>query len=74
MPPIDSASHSLWASAKSGWRAGARSSARHPLYADAQRERLAESIGGNPAGAARRGAEAILGFLAKNAGQDKSGE
>ncbi|MFC3786779.1 hypothetical protein GGR90_002672 [Sphingopyxis italica] len=47
--------------------------ARHPLYADAQRERLAESIGGDPAGAARRGAEAILGFLAKNAGQDKSG-
>jgi len=47
---------------------------RHPLYADAQRERLAESIGGDPAGAARRGAEAILGFLAKNAGQDKSGE
>ena len=46
---------------------------RHPLYADAQRERLAESIGGDPAGAARRGAEAILGFLAKNAGQDKSG-
>ena len=50
-----------------------RAPARHPLYADAQRERLAESIGGNPAGAARRGAEAILGFLAKNAGQDKSG-
>jgi hypothetical protein len=46
---------------------------RHPLYVDAQRERLAESIGGDPAGAARRGAEAILGFLAKNAGQDKSG-
>lgn len=46
---------------------------RHPLYADAQRERLAESIGSDPAGAARRGAEAILGFLAKNAGQDKSG-
>lgn len=46
---------------------------RHPLYADAQRERLAESIGGDPAGAARRGAEAILGFLAKNAGQDMSG-
>ncbi|MBJ7500816.1 MAG: hypothetical protein JHC57_13780 [Sphingopyxis sp.] len=46
---------------------------RHPLYADAQRERLAESIGGNPAGAAQRGAEAILRFLAKNAGQDKSG-
>ena len=50
-----------------------RAPARHPLYADAQRERLTESIGGDPAGAARRGAEAILGFLAKNAGQDKSG-
>ena len=50
-----------------------RAPVRHPLYADAQRERLAESIGGDPAGAARRGAEAILGFLAKNAGQDKSG-
>jgi CDP-glycerol glycerophosphotransferase (TagB/SpsB family) len=46
---------------------------RHPLYVDAQRERLAESFGGDAAGAARRGAEAILGFLAKNAGQDKSG-
>ncbi|QCB56032.1 hypothetical protein E5675_17390 [Sphingopyxis sp. PAMC25046] len=50
-----------------------RAPAHHPLYANAQRERLAESIGGDPAGAARRGAEAILGFLAKNAGQDKSG-
>ena len=50
-----------------------RAPVRHPLYADAQRERLAESIGGDPAGAARRGAEAILGFLANNAGQDKSG-
>lgn len=49
-----------------------RAPARHPLYADAQRERLAESIGGDPVGAARRGAEAILGFLAKNVGQDKS--
>ncbi|WP_338424406.1 hypothetical protein [Sphingopyxis kveilinensis] len=48
-------------------------SARHPLYADAQRARLAESIGGDPAGAAARGAEAILHFLAKDAGQDKSG-
>jgi hypothetical protein len=51
---------------------------RHPDYADAQRERLAESIGGDPAGAARRGAEAIArflaaGFLAKDATQDKSG-
>lgn len=47
--------------------------ARHPLYVAAQCERLAESIGGNPAGAARRGAEAILGFLAMDAAQDKSG-
>ncbi|MGC4251921.1 MAG: hypothetical protein QM605_10805 [Sphingobium sp.] len=38
---------------------------RHPLYAETQRRRLAESIGGNPVGAARRGAEAILRFLAK---------
>lgn len=50
-----------------------RAPTRHPLYSGAQRERLAESIGGDPAGAARRGAEAILGFLAKSAGQDKSG-
>ncbi len=47
---------------------------RHPSYLDAQRERLAESIGGNPAGAARRGAEAISHFLAKAAAQDKSGK
>lgn len=46
--------------------------ARHLRYADAQSERLAESIGGNPAGAASRGSEAILRFLAKGAGQDKS--
>lgn len=46
---------------------------RHPRYADAQRHRLAESIGGDPAGAARRGAEAISTFLAKGAPQDKSG-
>lgn len=50
-----------------------RAPARHPLYADAQRERLAESIGGDPAGAARRGAEAISRFLAKDAPQDMSG-
>ncbi len=52
---------------------------RHSLYADRQRERLAESIGGDPAGAARRGAEAIsrflatARFLAKDTVQDKSG-
>lgn len=47
--------------------------ARHRQYAAAQCERLAESIGGNPAGAAQRGAEAILAFLAMDAAQDKSG-
>lgn len=47
--------------------------ARHSRYIDAQRERLAESIGGDPAGAAQRGAEAIARFLAKDAAQDKSG-
>ncbi|MEQ8309269.1 MAG: hypothetical protein RIA72_01070 [Sphingopyxis sp.] len=46
---------------------------RHACYAEAQRARLAESIGGDPAGAAARGAEAILRFLAKDAEQDKSG-
>ncbi|EQB03258.1 CDP-glycerol glycerophosphotransferase family protein [Sphingobium baderi] len=45
---------------------------RHPLYAEAQRQRLAESIGGDPTGAARRGAEAILRFLAKTGPDDKS--
>lgn len=51
----------------------ASASGHHLRYAEAQRERLAESIGGNPAGAAQRGAEAILRFLAKNVPQDKSG-
>ncbi|WP_188238038.1 hypothetical protein [Sphingopyxis sp. LK2115] len=46
---------------------------RHPIYAGAQRARLAESIGGDPTGAAARGAKAILHFLAKDAAQDKSG-
>ncbi len=50
-----------------------RATERHALYVDAQRERLAESIGGDPAGAARRGAQAIVRFLAKAALQDKSG-
>lgn len=50
-----------------------RSAERHALYVNAQRERLAESIGGDPAGAARRGAQAIARFLAKGALQDKSG-
>ena len=51
----------------------ASASDHHARYADAQRERLAESIGGDPTGAAERGAEAILRFLALDAGQDKSG-
>jgi hypothetical protein len=50
-----------------------QATARHPLYLDAQRERLAESIGGDPAGAAQRGAEAIARFLAKDTAEDKSG-
>jgi hypothetical protein len=50
-----------------------RAPSSHRRYADAQCARLAESIGGNPAGAAQRGAEAILGFLAKDAVTDKSG-
>ncbi len=50
-----------------------QAAAHHPRYLDAQRERLAESIGGDPAGAAQRGAEAITRFLAKDAAQDKSG-
>ena len=50
-----------------------QAAAHHPLYIEAQRERLAESIGGDPAGAAQRGAEAITRFLAKDAAQDKSG-
>lgn len=45
----------------------------HPHYIAAQRARLAESIGGDPAGAAQRGAAAIARFLAKDAAQDKSG-
>ncbi len=36
---------------------------RHGLYAGLQRCALAESVGGDPVGAARRGAEAIAGFL-----------
>ncbi|WP_324749504.1 CDP-glycerol glycerophosphotransferase family protein [Sphingomonas sp. LY54] len=38
--------------------------ARHGHYAGLQRCALAESVGGDPAGAARRGAEAIAAFLA----------
>jgi hypothetical protein len=37
--------------------------ARHGRYAGLQRCALAESVGGDPAGAARRGAEAIARFL-----------
>ena len=46
---------------------------RHSIFAGAQCERLAESIGGDPAGAAQRGADAIRRFLAKDVVQDKSG-
>lgn len=55
-------------------RALDQAAAHHPGYLNAQRERLAESIGGDPAGAARRGAEAIARFLAMDAAQDMSGE
>jgi hypothetical protein len=37
--------------------------ARHPLYSEQQRLSLAESVGGDPAGAALRGAAAIAQFL-----------
>lgn len=37
--------------------------ARHATYLAAQQELLADSVGGDPVGAARRGAEAIAGFL-----------
>ena len=50
-----------------------QAAAHHTRYVDAQRERLAESIGGDPAGAAQRGAEAIARFLAMDAAQDMSG-
>ncbi|UZW53774.1 CDP-glycerol glycerophosphotransferase family protein [Sphingobium sp. JS3065] len=42
-----------------------RAGQRHGFYADAQRNRVAESVGGDPHGAARRGAEAICAFLEK---------
>ena len=45
---------------------------RHPLYAAAQRLRMEESVGGDPIGAARRGAEAIWAFLEKRGSVDKS--
>jgi len=37
----------------------------HPRYAEAQQTALAESVGGDPRGAARRGAEAVMRFLAR---------
>lgn len=55
-------------------RALERAPTRHVDYVDAQRQRLGESIGGDPAGAAARGAKAILHFLAKNDPDDKSGQ
>ena len=42
--------------------------ARHPLYAAAQRAAVAESVGGDPAGAAERGARAIIAFLRRDRG------
>lgn len=45
---------------------------RHALYIEAQRQRLAESVGGDPVGAARRGAEAIIAFLEKTGSDSKS--
>ena len=42
--------------------------ARHPLYAAAQRAAVAESVGGDPAGAAERGARAIIAFLRRDHG------
>lgn len=40
-----------------------RAEAMHPNYAALQRETLALSVGGDPGGAARRGAQAILSYL-----------
>lgn len=37
--------------------------ARHPHYVGRQQQALASSVGGDPDGAARRGAEAIIGYL-----------
>lgn len=47
-----------------------RARAEHPRYSALQKETLALSVGGDPAGAARRGAEAIVHFLhAERAGR-----
>jgi hypothetical protein len=40
--------------------------ARHALYAAAQRAAVAESVGGDPVGAAERGARAIIDFLLRD--------
>ncbi|GBH30185.1 hypothetical protein [Sphingobium xenophagum] len=49
-----------------------RVATRHPHYIDAQRQRLAESVGGDPTGAARRGADAIAAFLENGGPAGKS--
>ncbi|MDZ3830284.1 MAG: CDP-glycerol glycerophosphotransferase family protein [Sphingopyxis sp.] len=51
-----------------------RAPMRHSDYIDLQRKRLRESIGGDPAGAAKRGGEAILRFLAKDSPDDKNAQ
>ena len=43
----------------------------HPAYQETQRTALADSIGGDPVGAARRGADAILAFLANRRAGDR---
>lgn len=45
---------------------------RHRDYAAAQRARVAESVGGDPHGAAKRGAQAICAFLEMNGSGGKS--
>jgi hypothetical protein len=49
-----------------------RARAHHPRYAKLQGQRLAESIGGDATGAALKGANAILDFLAKDRATGKS--
>lgn len=51
------------ASAPKAMAALNRARTEHPRYCTLQKEALAQSVGGDPAGAARRGAEAILRFL-----------
>jgi hypothetical protein len=44
-----------------------RSFAEHPRFAEAQRIALVDSVGGDPANAAARGAAALAGFLERSA-------